>query len=237
VTAEHVHGKTGLDGPVLPDPTMTLQPQHGVDYLIETLLAEPPGTVTLCTLGPLTNVAMALVKAPAIAGRIAAIVMMAGAYFEVGNITPTAEFNVYVDPEAADVVLRSGVPITMVPLDVTHGVLSTPDRLDRIRAIGNRCGKAVIEMLAFAERFDLKKYGWAGGPLHDPNVIAWLLRPGLYTGRKINVSIEMGSALTLGMTVADWWRVTDRPANVDYLRHADATGFHALLAERLARLP
>jgi purine nucleosidase len=237
VTAEHVHGKTGLDGPTLPEPTMGLQPAHGVDYLIETLLAEPPGTVTLCTLGPLTNVAMALVKAPAIAGRIAAIVMMAGAYFEVGNITPTAEFNVYVDPEAADVVLRSGVPITMVPLDVTHGVLSTPDRLGRIRGIGKRCSQAVLEMLAFAGRFDLKKYGWAGGPLHDPNVIAWLLRPGLYAGRKINVSVETGSPLTLGMTVADWWQITDRPRNVNYLRDGDSDGFFALLTERLARLP
>jgi purine nucleosidase len=237
VTAEHVHGKTGLDGPVLPDPAMPLQAQHGVDFLIETLLAEAPGTVTLCTLGPLTNVAMALVKAPAIAGRIAGIVMMAGAYFEVGNITPAAEFNVYVDPEAADVVLRSGVPITMVPLDVSHGVLTTPDRLERIRAIGNRCSAAVAEMMAFAAAFDIKKYGWAGGPLHDPNVIAWLLRPSLYSGRRINVSIETGSPLTLGMTVADWWRVTDRPANVNYLRQADAAGFHALLVERLARLP
>jgi len=237
VTAEHVHGKTGLDGPVLPDPAMPLQAQHGVDFLIETLLAEAPGTVTLCTLGPLTNVAMALVKAPAIAGRIAGIVMMAGAYFEVGNITPAAEFNVYVDPEAADVVLRSGVPITMVPLDVSHGVLTTPDRLERIRAIGNRCSAAVAEMMAFAAVFDIKKYGWAGGPLHDPNVIAWLLRPSLYSGRRINVSIETGSPLTLGMTVADWWRVTDRPANVDWLRQADAAGFHDLLVERLARLP
>ena len=237
VTAEHVHGRTGLDGPDLPEPTMKLQPRHGVDYLVETLLAAPAGTVTLCTLGPLTNVAMALVKAPAIAGRIREIVMMAGAYFEVGNITPAAEFNVYVDPEAADVVLRSGVPITIVPLDVTHGVLNTPDRLEGIRRIGNRCSRAVLEMMIFAAQFDRKKYGWDGGPLHDPNVIAWLLRPELYEGRRINVSIETGSALTLGMTVADWWRVTDRPANALWLRQADAAGFHALLAERLARLP
>src|SRR5262249_55095304 len=151
---------------------------------------------------------MALVKAPAIAGRIREIVMMGGAYFEVGNITPTAEFNIYVDPEAADLVLRSGVPITVASLDVTHGVLSTPDRIDAIRRIGNRCSAAVVEMLTFAAQFDRKKYGWDGGPLHDPNVIAWLLRPDLYRSRKINVSIETGSPLTLGMTVADWWRVT-----------------------------
>ena len=237
VTAEHVHGRTGLDGPELPEPTMRLQEAHGVDFLVETLLSEPAGTVTLCTLGPLTDIAMALVKAPAIAGRVREIVMMAGAYFEVGNITPAAEFNVYVDPEAADVVLRSGIPITMVPLDVSHGVLNTPERLARLAAIGNGCSTAVVEMMRFAARFDIAKYGWAGGPLHDPNVIARLLRPELYSGRKINVSVETGSELTLGMTVADWWQITDRPANVEYLRQADADGFHDLLAERLARLP
>jgi purine nucleosidase len=237
VTAEHVHGRTGLDGPELPEPAIPLQARHGVDFLVDTLLAEPAGTITLCTLGPLTDIGMALVKAPAIAGRIREIVMMAGAYFEVGNITPAAEFNVYVDPEAADVVLKSGIPITMVPLDVSHGVLNTPERLDRLQAIGRRCSTAVVEMMQFAARFDIAKYGWAGGPLHDPNVIARLLRPELYSGRRINVSVETGSELTLGMTVADWWRITDRPANVEYLREADSDGFHALLAERLARLP
>jgi purine nucleosidase len=237
VTAEHVHGKTGLDGPDLPEPSLKLRPAHGVDYLIETLSAAEPGAITLCTLGPLTNIAVALVKAPAIAPRIREIVMMAGAYFEVGNITPCAEFNVFVDPEAADVVLRSGIPITMIPLDVTHGVLSTRARLDRIAALGNRCGKTVSELLRFSERFDLDKYGGAGAPLHDPCVIAYLLEPGLFQGRTINVTVETMSELTMGMTVADYWRVTDRPHNVHYLRHADADGFFELLTERLGRLP
>src|SRR6185312_12227945 len=124
VTAEHVHGDTGLNGPNLPDPTIELQAQHGVDFIIETLQKEPMGSVTLCTLGPLTNIAMVMVKAPGITRRIRKIVMMGGAYFEGGNITPTAEFNIYVDPEAADVVMRSGVDIVMVPLDVTHQVLA-----------------------------------------------------------------------------------------------------------------
>ena len=237
VTAEHVHGKTGLDGPVLPEPSLELQKMHGVDYLIETLASAEPGTITLCTLGPLTNIAMALVKAPAIASRLREIVMMAGAYFEVGNITPSAEFNVFVDPDAADVVLRSGIAITMVPLDVTHGVLSTRARLDRIAALGNRCGRTVAELLRFSERFDLDKYGGVGAPLHDPCVIAYLLEPGLFEGRTINVTVETMSELTMGMTVADYWRVTDRAPNVHYLRHADADGFFALLTERLGRLP
>ena len=237
VTAEHVHGPTGLDGPTLPEPVKTLEPQHGVDFIIDTLRREPAGTVTLCTLGPLTNVGMALVKAPDIAPRIREIVMMAGAYFEVGNITPAAEFNVYVDPEAADVVLRSGVPITMIPLDVTHGVLSYQHRVEAFRSIGNKAGDAVAAMIEFSQHFDLEKYESDGAPLHDPCVIAWLLKPDLFKGRQINVTIETASELTLGMTVADYWRITDRPKNVLYLRSADDEGFYKLLTERLARLP
>jgi purine nucleosidase len=237
VTAEHVHGDTGLNGPVLPEPTLPIHEEHGVDFIIRTLLAHEPGSVTLCTLGPLTNVAMALVKEPAIASGIAEIVMMGGAYFEVGNITPAAEFNIYVDPEAADIVLRAGVPVTMLPLDVTHQIQSTPARLDAIRAIGNRAGQAVYDMLTFSEGFDLKKYGWEGAPLHDPTVIAYLLQPGLFEGRLCNVVVETASELTVGMTVADYWHVTDRPRNVNFLRNGNAEGFFALLTERLARLP
>jgi purine nucleosidase len=237
VTAEHVHGDTGLNGPDLPDPQLPLESRHGVDYIIETLMATEPKSITLCTLGPLTNIAMALIKQPAIADRIAEIVMMGGAYFEVGNITPAAEFNIYVDPEAADVVLRSGAPITILPLDVTHMIQSTPARLDAIRALGNRSGQAVYDMLTFSEGFDLKKYGWDGAPLHDPTVIAYLLQPGLFEGRHCNVAIETASELTVGMTVVDYWHVTNRTPNATYLRTGNAEGFYALLTERLARLP
>ncbi|MDX7949876.1 nucleoside hydrolase [Lichenihabitans sp. Uapishka_5] len=237
VTAEHVHGETGLNGCELPTPTAKPQAQHGVDFIIETIRSEPEKSVTICTLGPLTNLAMALVKAPDIAPRIDAVVSMGGAYFEVGNITPAAEFNIYVDPEAAAVVLGSGIPVTLLPLDVTHRVLSTVARLDRIAAIGNKAGGAVAALLGFSERFDLEKYGWAGAPLHDPNVIAYLIAPDLYQGRHINVSIETASPLTLGMTVADYWRVTDRAANCTYIREADADRFYDLLVERLSRLP
>lgn len=236
-TAEHVHGPTGLDGPDLPEPKKTLEERHGVDFIIDTLRKEEAGAVTLCTLGPLTNVAMALIKAPDIAPRIREIVMMGGAYFEVGNISPAAEFNIYVDPEAADVVLTSGVPITMLPLDVTHRMLTHEQRLEAFRGIGNKAGKAVAEMLNFSERFDLEKYDSKGAPLHDPCVIAWLLEPTLFEGRQINVTIETMSELTRGMTVADYWRITDRPKNVLYIRSADDEGFYRLLTERLARLP
>ena len=237
VTAEHVHGKTGLDGPDLPDPKMPLQKKPGIDFLIDTLRAARDGEITLCTLGPLTDVALALTRAPEIAPKIREIVMMAGAYFEVGNITPAAEFNVYVDPTAADLVFKSGVPITVMPLDVTHQLLLIQPRLDKLAALGNRSGKALAEALTFSRTFDVNKYGTEGAPLHDPTVTAYLLRPELFGGRHINVEIETQSELTMGMTVADYWRVTGRPANARYMREVDVEGFFELLFERIARLP
>ena len=236
VTAEYVHGKTGLDGPELPDPTMALQDQHAVDFIIDTLRAEEPGTVTLCPLGPLTNIATAFQRAPDIVDRVAQIVLMGGAYFEVGNVTPAAEFNIYVDPQAADIVFKSGCDIVVMPLDVTHKALVTKPRNDAFRALGTKVGVAVAEMTDFFERFDREKYGSEGAPLHDPCVTAYLLRPELFSGRRVNVEVETQSELTLGMTVADWWGVTDREANALFIGDLDADGFFTLLTERLARL-
>lgn len=236
VTAEHVHGKTGLDGPALWQPQMPLAEGGGVDAIIDILRRHDPGTVTLCTLGPLTNIAAAFNTAPDIIERVQEVVMMGGAYFEVGNITPAAEFNIYVDPEAAEIVFKSGAPITVMPLDVTHKVLATRPRVEAIRALGSRVGRFTAEMLDFFERFDVEKYGSEGGPLHDPCVIAWLLRPDLFSGRHVNVEVETRSELTLGMTVADWWGVTDRKPNAMFIGDADADGFFQLLTERLARL-
>ncbi|WP_136682710.1 nucleoside hydrolase [Falsirhodobacter xinxiangensis] len=236
VTAEHVHGATGLDGPPLPEPQQPLETTHAVDFIIETLRREPSGTVTLCPLGPLTNIATALRRAPDIAPRIQEIVLMGGAYFEVGNITPAAEFNIYVDPEAADIVFRCGAPLVVMPLDVTHKALTSPSRIRAFRNMGTTAGQMVAEWADFFERFDIAKYGGNGAPLHDPCVIAWLIRPDLFTGRHINVEIETRSELTLGMTVADWWGVTDRTPNALFMGHLDADGFFALLTERIARL-
>jgi purine nucleosidase len=164
VTATHLHGPTGLDGPGLPEPSIAPATQHGVDFIIETLRAAAPSEIIICSLSPLTNLAMALILAPDITRGIGEVVAMAGAYFEVGNITPAAEFNVYVDPEAADVVLRSGVKLTLLPLDVTHQMLSTPTRLQTMRDLGNACGVATAQMLEFSQAFDLKKYGKDGAP-------------------------------------------------------------------------
>jgi len=236
VTAEYVHGKTGLDGIELAEPTMPVQAQHAVDFLIETLRTEPSGSVTLVPIGPLTNIATAMQRAPDIIPRIAEIVLMGGGCFEGGNVTPAAEFNIYVDPQAADIVFRAGVKLTVVPLDVTHKALTTRPRIEAFRALPGKVGPAVASWTDFFERFDMEKYGSEGAPLHDPCTIAFLINPDLFTGREINVAIETSSELTMGMTVADWWRVTDRPANAFFIGDLDADAFYTLLTERLSRL-
>ncbi len=235
VTAEKVHGPTGLDGPDLPEPTMPLQPQHAVDWLVETLLTAEPGEITICPVGPMTNVAMAMVKEPQIVPRIHEIVFMGGGFFEGGNTTPTAEFNVYVDPHAAHVVLTSGVDVTMVPLDATHSALMTGEWIDSLRSLGP-VGEASAAMLDFYERFDVDKYGMASGPLHDPCTIAYLLHPELFETRHCNVRVELGSPTTLGMTVVDWWGVSGQEPNCTVARRIEADGLYRFIRDCLARL-
>ncbi len=236
VTAEHVHGKTGLDGIDLPDPRLPLKEAHAVEFIIETLRTRPSGSVTLCPLGPLTNIATAFQRAPEVIGRVRRLVLMGGAYFEVGNITPAAEFNIYVDPEAAKVVFGSGVDLVVMPLDVTHKALVTVDRIEAFRRLGTGAGHAIASWTDFFERFDKEKYGSEGAPLHDPTVIAYLLEPNLFAGRHINVEIETQSDLTRGMTVADWWGVTDRAANAQFMGEIDDEAFFELLTQRISRL-
>jgi purine nucleosidase len=236
VTAENVHGKTGIDGPLLPDPAMPLDPRHAVDFIIEAVMGREAGSITLCPLGPLTNIATALAREPRIAPRLKGIVLMGGGYFEGGNVTPSAEFNIYVDPQAAAAVFASGAPITMLPLDCTHKALTTRARVAAFRNLGTKVGAASADWLDFFERFDQHKYGTEGGPLHDPCVIAYLLQPGLFIGRPANVEIETVSELTMGATVIDWWGVTDRPKNALVLGDVDAEGLFRLLTERIATL-
>lgn len=236
ITAEYVHGESGIDGAGLPEPTMVVRDGHAVDAIIEIVMSADVGEITICPLGPLTNIGSALVREPRIAERIAEIVLMGGGFFEGGNRTPAAEFNIYVDPHAADVVLRSGIPITMMPLDVTHKALTSPERLARFAAMGSPAGRAVHGMLDFFERFDMEKYGEDGGPLHDPCVIAYLLEPSLFGGRHVSVQIETGSELTMGMTVVDWWGATDDAPNATVMRDIDADRFFQLLVDRISRL-
>src|SRR5580704_9659726 len=235
-TADRIHNDPRLEA-VLPEAAMPLQAQHGVDFLIETLRSADLSTITLCALGPLTNIAMALVKAPEVVGKVCELVVMGGACFQLGNVTPAAEFNIHVDPHAAAIVIDSGIPVTMIPLDVTHQLITTEPRLAALQALPNRCGKAVAGLLAAFERNRRAKFGERAKALHDPAVIGYLLRPDLYDGREVNVAIETDSPLTVGMTVVDWWGVTGRPVNARFLNTVDADGFYSLLAEKLGSLP
>jgi len=236
VTAEHVHGKTGLDGADLPTPTMPLQPQHGVDWTVETLIKAEENSTTICCFAPLTNLATAIIKNPDILPKIKEIVLMGGGFFEGGNITPTAEFNIFVDPHAANVVLNCGRPIVMLPLDVTHRALMQRKWLYDLRDLGTPVGDAAYGMLSYYERFDINKYGSNGGPLHDPTVIAYLLQPDLFEGRHVNVEIEIKSELTMGMTVVDWWKVTNRTPNAIFINKVNANGFFQLILDRLSQI-
>jgi purine nucleosidase len=235
-TADRIHNDPRLEA-VLPEAAMPLQAQHGVDFLIETLRSADLSTITLCALGPLTNIAMALVKAPEVVGKVCELVVMGGACFQLGNVTPAAEFNIHVDPHAAAIVIDSGIPVTMIPLDVTHQLITTEPRLAALQALPNRCGKAVAGLLAAFERNRRAKFGERAKALHDPAVIGYLVRPDLYDGREVNVAIETDSPLTVGMTVVDWWGVTGRPVNARFLNTVDADGFYSLLAEKLGSLP
>lgn len=236
VTAEHVFGSTGLEGPELPEPRMPLARAHAVDAIVDLLRSHPAETITLCPMGPLTNIAMALRKAPDIAPRIKEIVLMGGAMGE-GNTTPAAEFNIYVDPHAAKVVFEAGVPLTMLGLDVSRQALLTSDRLEAIRRLGTPFSRTVVGLLEFYSRYHQTRRGRVGAPLHDPCVIAYVLEPGLFRGRTCHVAIETQGEHTLGRTVVDWSGRTSHRRNATVINEIDADGFFALLTERLARLP
>ncbi|MDC0158366.1 nucleoside hydrolase [Rhodospirillaceae bacterium] len=236
VTAEHAHGKSGLDGPDIFKPSITLQPRYAPDFLVETILKEDEKTVTLCPIGPLTNIALALKLEPRIAPRIKQIVLMGGGYFAQGNITPSAEFNIFADPEAAKIVFNCGAPIIMMPLDVTHQILTTKARVEKIQAVGNTASLALAKMLSFYSRYNSKKYGNDGAPLHDPTTIAWLLKPELFNGKHCNVEIETESKITRGATVIDWWKVTGRPKNAYVVNEVNSDGFFELLTNRIRNL-
>lgn len=233
-TAEYIHGETGINGIDVFEPQTPLQEQHGVDFIIETLLTAEDDSITLVPTGPLTNIGTAIEREPATLAKIERIVLMGGAMREGGNRTPSAEFNILVDPEAADIVFRCGRPITQMGLDVTHQVLSTKERVEKISALGNPVAGATAGMISFFERYDMSKYAAPGAPLHDPCTIAWLIKPELFTGKDCNVAIETQSELTIGHTAVDFWHVTDRPKNTHWVYEVDSDGFYELLTERLA---
>ncbi|MDH4049570.1 MAG: nucleoside hydrolase [Gammaproteobacteria bacterium] len=236
ITAENVHGKTGVDGVEVFTPTGRPQDRHAVDFIIDALRSADDASITLVPTGPLTNIAAAIQKDPSILAGIRRIVLMGGAMREGGNTSPSAEFNILVDPHAAEIVFDCGRPITAMGLDVTHQVLSSRERIARIKAVGNRAAEATAGMLEFFSRHDSTKYGADGAPLHDPCTIAFLLQPELFEGKLCNIAIETRSPLTLGHTAVDFWGVSGRSANATWIYRVNADGFYELLTERLARL-
>lgn len=228
----------GLAGDTLSVPAMPLRPEHAVDVLVSELGRAAGGEgekITVCTLGPLTNLAVALAHSPSIARGIEKIVVMGGAFAALGNRSIAAEFNMLADPHAARIVLACGAPVVLVPLDLTFQALATPPRLDAIRAAGNCVGERVFELLTYVDRSDVERFGVEGGPLHNPTVIGLLLRPDLYRGRPAFVDIECDSPLTLGHTVVDWQGRTGKDPNATVMTGIDSDGFFALLTERLGR--
>ena len=233
-TAEHVHGATGLAGVDLPEPTMPLAPGHAVDFLVERLMASD-GDITLAAMGPLTNLALAVVKEPRVVPRIREIVLMGGSMGP-GNATAAAEFNIHTDPHAAAVVFTAGAPLTMIGLDVTLETSPTAERVEAIRAIGRPAAAAVAAMLDTHLARAAARPGGRGTALHDPCVIAYLLRPELFEARPMHVAIETASPLSLGRTVVDRAGSSGAAANANVAVGIDVDGFFALLTERLARL-
>ncbi|KAB7666657.1 pyrimidine-specific ribonucleoside hydrolase RihA [Plesiomonas shigelloides] len=232
IIADNVHGESGLDGPALPEPGFAPQALTAVELMAKTLRAsaEP---VTLVPTGPLTNIALLLSAHPELKAKIARIVLMGGSAGP-GNWTPAAEFNIYVDPEAAEMVFGAGVPITMCGLDVTHAAQVMDEDIERIRAITNPIARTVAELLDFFMIYHRDpKWGFIGAPLHDPCTIAWLLRPELFEGIECHVSVETQGQYTVGMTVVDRYRLSPHEPNATVLLGVERQGFIDLLVEQL----
>jgi purine nucleosidase len=236
IYAANIHGEEGLPGVPVHEPKAGLAKGNAVQYLIDTLSKAEPHSITVAMLGPQTNLALALIQAPEITQGIKEVVVMGGAHFNGGNITPVAEFNLFADPEAAEVVLSSGVKLTYLPLDVTHKVLTSEARLKQLTALNNKASKLVVDILNAYVKADMDHYGMPGGPVHDASVIAYLLKPELFKGRQIHMQVDSREGPTYGQTIADWYNTLEQPKNVMWIDSGDAQGFFDLLSTRLARL-
>ena len=236
-TAEYVHGETGLEGADLPDPVTPLQSEHAVNWLVRTVMDAPEGDLTVCTLGPMTNLAMAMVMEPRIIGRLREVVLMGGGFFEGGNATPAAEYNIFVDPHAAHKVFESGAPVTMAPIDCTYTALMTPEWLDRLRATGSRTAVEAANLADFYRQYGDHKFPTPGRPIHDACVTGYLLQPEIYEQRQCNVTIEIASPETIGMTLVDWWHVTGKRRNCNVLRRIRPEPFFERMLRAISSLP
>jgi pyrimidine-specific ribonucleoside hydrolase len=211
-TAPQIHGKSGLDGAELPEPSVPEEKEHAVDFLYRTIEAHPGLTVVIT--GPMTNIAMLLKKEPEVAGKVGRFVVMGGTH-AMSNVTPAAEFNIYVDPEAARIVFHSGVPVTLVTLDVTNRALFTEEDLDRMGSEGGRVSKTVADLIRFFLQANNRRYRLGGAPLHDPMTIAWLLHPEVLETKRVAVNVETKGEYTRGRTVFDFYGITGEEPNVD----------------------
>ena len=238
VTAAHVHGKTGLDTegePIIVDPSYEIQEENAVDYIINEC-HKNNDPIYLCPTGPLTNIALSLQKDPSIKEKIKEIVFMGGAALCLGNITPSAEFNIYVDPHAANIVLNSGIPLIMMGLDVTHKVNVNDEIIRNIKKNNNKSSKFFAELMEFYSRFHRKLYQSDESPLHDPCVIAYLIDEEIFKGKFVNVQVEENSNLTRGKTETDWLGVTNRKPNCKVVTEVNDKKFFDLLKKELAKL-
>jgi len=231
------HGKNGLGNTSLPDPVKTAEPLSAVEFLVATLsrAAEGSERVTICCLGPMTNLAVALRMRPQIAKGVERIVMMGGAYREPGNRTMTAEFNILADPHAASIVFSSEIPIVALALDATHQVILKPEHVAQFARVSGRISGTLAELMAFWDRNDVRRYGSRGGPLHDPLVIAYLLAPHLFETQGARIFVEHESELCMGQTVADWYGKSGLEPNAEIVTKVDSSGVIALLLDRLSR--
>lgn len=233
IVSDDIHGASGLDGPSLPPPTLVPVEEHAVDLIIREVL-RAPGEIMLVPTGPLTNIASALHRHPAIAAQIRRIVVMGGGIRE-GNRTPAAEFNIFTDPEAAHIVFSSGIPLTMIGLDVTHQSIPTSDERERIRALGGPVPLLVDELLDFFSDTYRQVFGFHGAPVHDACAVAEVIAPGIVKTLRRNVVVETHGVYTSGMTVCDMLGVTGRAPNVEVGAALDRARFWDILIEGLER--
>lgn len=235
IVAGEIHGETGLDGTTLPEPTVALDPRHGVDVIIQTVMAAEPGEITLVPTGPLTNIAVAMRREPRIVPRVREVVLMGGAHTR-GNVTPAAEFNIGVDPEAAAMVFAGDWPVTMVGLDLTHQALATPDVLARVEAIGTPVARAMGDLLVFFRDAYLADQGMPAPPVHDPCAVARVIAPEVMTVVDAFVAVETQGRWTSGMTVTDFGNAYGQPPNTLVATTLDVPLFWNLVIDALTAI-
>lgn len=235
IVAADVHGESGLDGAELPEPRVPLGHKHGVDFIIDTVMASEPGEITLVPTGPLTNIAMAVRKEPRIVERVREVVLMGGGY-HTGNRTAWAEFNVFVDPEAAHIVFNAAWPVTMVGLDLTHQALATPEVEREIMALDSECGAFVVDLFGFFRKAYQNNQGFDDPPVHDPCTLAYLIDPACVTTRRAPIDVELTGSLTTGMTVVDFREPADDTCRTQVATELDWRRFWDLVVEAIRRV-